>query len=145
MGERCLRLFAAVGGPRGFDFDGAGFAGGDVVEAGPWPVLRFVYQAALDGIAVHVTQLLGGLLSAPDVEVVVTRLPEAPSFGVLEFARGLLFEDLDGFGERFGARLADEEVDMLRHEDVPGDDELIADADGFEFVLEEGVGGGGVE
>ena len=47
-------LFAAGPGPVGFDFDGANFSGGPVVEAAPWPVFRLLDETASDGIAVGV-------------------------------------------------------------------------------------------
>ena len=54
--------FTAAGGPLGFDFYWAGFAGGVVVEAAPAVVLGFRDEAAGDGVAVDVVELFGELL-----------------------------------------------------------------------------------
>ena len=56
--------FAASSGPLGFDFDGAGFAGGVVVEAAPAVVFGFGDEAAGDGVAVDVLELFCELLWA---------------------------------------------------------------------------------
>jgi hypothetical protein len=47
-----------------------------VTIGGPWPVFGFLYEAASDGVAVHVRQFFDSLIVGEDVEVVVTSLPE---------------------------------------------------------------------
>jgi hypothetical protein len=83
-----VRAFAAVVGPFGFDFEGAGFAGGVVVEAAPAVVFRFGDEVAFDRVAVDVLELFDVLLHAGDVEVVVAALPELFLIGGLELAGG---------------------------------------------------------
>jgi hypothetical protein len=51
------RAFAAAVCPVGFNFDGAGFAGGVVVEAAPAVVFGVGDKASLDRIAVDVLKL----------------------------------------------------------------------------------------
>jgi hypothetical protein len=70
----------------GFDFDGAGFAGGVMAEAAPAIVFWIGDQAASDGVAVDVLELFGELLCARYVEVVVAALPELFLVGRFEFA-----------------------------------------------------------
>lgn len=62
--------------PVGFDFDGAGIAGGVVIEAAPAVIFRICDEAAFDRVAVDVLELFDVLLVAGDVEVVVAALPE---------------------------------------------------------------------
>ena len=45
-------------------------------ETAPGPVLRFLHQSAFYGVAVYVAQLFDALALTPDIEVVVTLLPE---------------------------------------------------------------------
>ena len=75
----------------GFDFDGAWFTGGPVVEAAPRPVFGFLDESARDGIAVDVDQLIDPLWVGEDVEVVLAGLPELGSGAFEEFGR-LSFE-----------------------------------------------------
>ena len=69
----------------GFDLDSADFSGGPVVEAAPGPVFEFFDEAARDGIAVDVLELLDELGMGEDVEVVVTGLPESGAGALQEF------------------------------------------------------------
>ena len=52
------------------------FSGQVVAVARPFPVLRFLYQAALHRIAVNISHFLDPLPVREDIEVVVARLPE---------------------------------------------------------------------
>lgn len=66
-----------------------------------------------------------------DFEVVVTGLPEG--------SLGEPFRDgeLQGFREQVFRRFAEEDVDMLRHDDIAEDSELVAVASEFERVEED--------
>lgn len=47
-----------------------------MAETAPFPVLGFLYKAALDRVAVNVAKFLDKFRLAKDVEIVVTDLPE---------------------------------------------------------------------
>jgi hypothetical protein len=78
-------------------------------------------------------QLLNSFVVGKDIEVVVADLPEgsrSEAFGDGEF------EGLDCFRERdlVVQRFADEEMDVLRHDDVAEDFEVVALAGEFEGI-----------
>ena len=69
------------------------------------------------------------------IKIVVTGLPE----GALGEASGDGdFESLEGFRERIVGRFAHEEVNVLRHDDVAEDLELVITAGAFQGVEEAG-------
>jgi hypothetical protein len=70
------KLFAVLGGPVGFDFDGGEFAGGVVVEAAPAVVFGFGDESSGYEVAVDVLDFLFEFAWGEDVEVVVAGLPE---------------------------------------------------------------------
>jgi len=90
----CLSFAAAVG-PVGLDLDGAGFAGGVVVEAAPAIVFWFGDEAASDWVAVDVTDFLYELSRREGVEVVVAGLPEVFAGAFEEFG-GFSLDDSKG-------------------------------------------------
>ena len=99
LGHPPLSLsFSAAGGPAGLDFDGAGLAGGVVVEAAPTVVFRFGDEASGDWVAVDVLNLFYEFGCGENVEVIVARLPEviAPAF---EELGGFSLENSEGGGE----------------------------------------------
>lgn len=69
-----------------------------------------------------------------DFEVVVTGLPEG-SLGE-PFRDGEL-QGLQDFREQVFRRFAEEDVDVLRHDDIAEDSELVAAASEFERVEED--------
>jgi hypothetical protein len=73
VGESALALASC---PFGLDLDGAGFAGGVMVEAAPAVVLGFGREASGDWVAVDVLNFFGSFFRRVDVEVVVASLPE---------------------------------------------------------------------
>ena len=116
--------FAAVRCPFGFDFYSAGFAGEVVAVAAPGPVFRGFYEAAVYRVAVDVLQLLDVLLMGEDVEVVVTILPEL--FAVaFEALGGFALEDSHGVAEELLLRFGEQQVDVLWHEDVTEEVEIV--------------------
>ena len=76
----------------GFDFDSARVAGEPVAVAAPRPVFGAGDEAAFDGVAVDVAELLDKLPLRENVEVVVASLPELWAVA-LESSRGFAFED----------------------------------------------------
>lgn len=123
----------------GFDLDSALFAGEPVAEAAPGPVFRFLDETACNRIAVDVAELFYELALGEDVEVVVADLPELLAVA-FEGLRGLAFEDVQGAGEGPGFRFAEEEMDVLGHEDVAEDVEAVASPELFECGFEGGAG-----
>ncbi len=80
-------------------------------------------------VAVHVAQLFSSLLFGAHVEIAVTALPELRLGFRLQSSGCFLFEDLKNGCQRFVCWFVDEEMDVLGHEDVSGDDEQVLDAE----------------
>ena len=91
-------------------------------------------QAALDGVSVHVAQLLCQLAIGEDVEVVVAGQPKGTTRALY---RDRQLEGLDRFGEGDLFWFGEENVDVLGHDYVAENVEGIALAHGFESLLEE--------
>jgi hypothetical protein len=123
----------------GFDFDAAGFAGLPVEEATPGPVFGFIDEAAFDWVAVDVLELLDEFGMGEDVEVVIAGLPELRADAFEEFG-GLSLEGSQSIAKPMEFWFAEEHVDVLGHEDIAVEKELVASAEGFEGV-EEGDAG----
>jgi hypothetical protein len=131
-------------GPVGFDFDGGGLAGGVVVEAAPAVVFGAGDEAAGDGVAVDVADLLYEFGGGEDVEVVIAGLPEVVAVAFEEFG-GLSFDDSDGGGEEAVVGFAEEEMDVLGHEDVGVEGEVVGAAGLLDDLFEDVFGFGGCE
>jgi len=128
----------------GFDFYGAGFASGVVVEAAPAVVFGFGDEASGDGVAVDVSDFLFEFSGGEDVEVVVAGLPEVAVRSFEEFG-GLAFDDSEGGGEGVGFGFAEEEVEVFGHQDVGVEEEVVGAACAFDDLFEDFFGFGGVE
>jgi len=120
---------------RRLDLDGADFSHGVVTIAAPEPVFRSRDQVAMDGIAVDVLEFLDALLGSPDVEVVITGLPEASVVTVESLGDGLL-QRLDCAGESGPFGLSDEQVNVLGHDHISDHMEAVAATGLFERALE---------
>jgi hypothetical protein len=114
-------------------------------EARPGPILRIGDQAAADWIAAYVFEFLDRLDMVPHVEVIVTASPESHVSGFLEPLGDLLLQHLQNDRELRFARLADHQMNMLRHDDVTGDDQAVTVPDFLQFFLKDGVPGSGLE
>ena len=124
--------------------------------AAPAPVIRIPHKLALHWIKVHVIQLFVLLFGAPHIEVIEAALPELR----ILFKRGFIRDKRlarKGFvpvrpaqfyrrsslqnlhhGRRVAhVRLADQQVEMLRHQDVPEEAEIMALADVDQDFQEE--------
>ena len=117
--------FATAPGPVGFDFDAAGFAGLPVEETAPGPVFGFFDQAAFYRVVMDVAELLDELGLGEDVEVVIARLPELGARTPEELG-GFALEDAEGGGEWMTFGLAEQQVDVLGHQDVAEEEESVA-------------------
>ena len=73
----------------------------------------------------NVLELLDMLAVGKDVEVVVAGLPEVLAVAFEEFG-GFSFEDTESCGQRVSPRFGEEEVNVLGHQDVSEDVELVA-------------------
>ena len=92
-------------------------------------------QFSFERIHVHVVKFFGSLLQTPDIKIVEASLPEAAERIVstrkcqtrlsgriallaAQTARDALLQNLNHGGRRTFGRLADEQVDVLGHDDV---------------------------
>jgi hypothetical protein len=119
----------------GFDLHPSGFAGEVMAEAGPWPVFGLLDEAALDRIAVDVAELLDLLACGDDVEVVVASVPEGTGV-TLEPLGGFALQNAEGVGEVLPLWFTDQQMDVLRHQDVAKDEKLVSSANLFEGFFE---------
>jgi hypothetical protein len=119
-----------------FNLDSSTLPGEVVPKAAPRPVLRLLDQPTYNGIAVHVSKLFDALVAGMHVEVVVARLPELLALALQELGR-LCLQDVQRHGERMQFRLGDEKMNMLGHQDVSEDPELVPPAQAFEFLFKD--------
>ncbi len=94
-------------------------------------------EAAFDWVVVHVVDLLAAFLGRVDIEVVVAGLPEG-TLGGLD--RDGEFESLKGFGEDRFPGFAYEQMDVFGHDDVAGDDEVVAETQWSRGIVRIGYG-----
>ena len=104
-------------------------------KTAPGPVLGMIGQFSFQRIHVQVVELFDSLLQTPHVKVVKPPLPKSRERIVAtgeeqtqlrsgrsplaaQAARDTLFQNLNDRGRGSFSRLADEQVDMLRHDDV---------------------------
>jgi hypothetical protein len=124
--------------------DRAGLLQKIVTITRPAPILRSFHKTSGDRIAVHVLQLFDSLVMGEHIEVVITGLPERT---LREAFWDRELEGLKRFGKRnlVVFRFTDEEVNMLRHDDVAEDLEVVPPPGLFERVEEDVSWGWGVE
>ena len=131
--------FAAVPGPVGFDFYTAGFAGEVVAIAAVGPVFGIFYKAFRYWIAMDVAELFHEFLVGEDVEVVIARLPELLEVA-LEVFGGFTFEDGEGCRQDVLFGFAEKQVNMVGHDDVAEEIEVMSAAELFEGFFEDDAG-----
>lgn len=99
----------------------------------------------------HVAQFLNALLLLENIEIVESRLPEAPRCGIREehvlasvalasperAARTRLFECFDRRRKVLALRLGDQQVKVLGHDDVTDDTKAVRDPRLFKDVQDE--------
>lgn len=83
-----------------------------------------------------IAQLLDALGLAPDIEIVIARLPEGSAFDRTKFARCVLLEHLKRDGEPATLRFADQEVNMFGHNYEAANKESVPAAGAFEHLQE---------
>jgi hypothetical protein len=124
----------------GFDFYAAFVACEPVTVAAPRPVVGGFDQFPADGVAVEVAELFTELAVGEDVEVVIAALPELDAVA-LEALGGFALEDAEGVLKALPFGFGEEEMDVLRHEDVAEEVEVVFLAEPFELLFEDGAGG----
>ena len=112
-----------------------------MLETTPCPVFGAFDESALDWVAVEVAEFFHAFRFAPDVEVVVTFLPEVTFYRIFpQLSGGVLFQHLQGDGEVAAFGFAEEQVEVLGHNDVAGDVEAVPLADFLQSLLECAAG-----
>ena len=138
-------VFRSVCGPSiyGVDADQPVFGIRVEGKTAPGPVLRVIDQLSVQRIHVHVVKFFDPLLQTPHVEIIEASLPKARqrlvatckhqmqlSGGRSPFraqaARDALFQNLNDGRRRSFDRFADEQMDVLRHDDVAHQGEAVA-------------------
>lgn len=127
--------FALFCCPLRFNLHASRASCGVVEKAAPLPILRTRAQSAVHGIAVDVAQLFCELAVMADVEIVVALLPEVLRLAN-QASRHALFQRFERIGERPMPRFAEEQVNVLRHDDVSVDAQIEAAPDTLECELE---------
>jgi hypothetical protein len=87
----------------------------------------------------EVSQLLDVLVMGQDIEVVVAGLPEVHSFA-FENLGAFSLQDAQSSGKGLEFRLGQKQVDVLGHENVTEEKELVTLANSFERLLEDDAG-----
>jgi hypothetical protein len=112
-------------------------------------------QFSFQRVHVHVVKFFDSLLQTPYIEIVETALPKArqrivatckdqiqlsakPPFFATQAARDPLFENLNYSRRCSFSRFADEQMDMLRHDDVTDEGEAVTIAD-FAKHMDENI------
>lgn len=131
--------FAATPGPLRLNLYAARFARPPMPETAPRPILGLFHQPTLDRIAMNVSQLLDPLLVGEHVEVVVAHLPELLSTP-FEKLGGRTFQAAHGCGQLLKLWLGKEKMDVLGHDHIAEEKELMPLADAFENFFEGGSG-----
>jgi len=75
---------------------------------------------------VHVAKLLNSLALAPDVEIIIPGLPKRGTGDLTsQFARNRLFQHLQSQGELGSLRFANQQMNVLRHDNKSSHKEAI--------------------
>jgi hypothetical protein len=98
--------------------------------------LGIFYEASFYGLAVEVFQLLDELAVGEDVEVVVAGLPEVFVIAFEEFG-GFSFEDVERCRQGVSSGFGEEQVNVLGHQDIPEDVELVSLTESFQDFFED--------
>jgi len=131
-----------------------------LTKAAPIPIFRTFTQSALHRIAVDVTEFLHKLAIVADVEIVIAFLPEmlgeVPTqantgleWGTLATRRGTrdqaarhsLLQRLESVGEQTAFRFADQQVNMLGHNDISVNAESETAPHTLQREFEDSLGG----
>ena len=84
----------------------------------------------------HIPQFLDPLLFVPHIEIVITPLPELDFSTLLQLARGLLLQHLKRNRQRRPARLPDQQMNVFRHHNIPGNHKAVPHTHSLKLPLE---------
>ena len=121
-------------GPVGFDLHSACLSCRVVAEAAPRPLVRLGDEPARHRVAMHVVELLDALGLGVNIEVIVAALPEGPRAAL---HRNRELERLQHLRQQYRARLAHQQMHVLGHDDVTGNEDLVPDAHRLQGALKE--------
>lgn len=107
-----------------------------VQETAPAPILGARCQSAPDWVAVNVAEFLDALVFTPHGKVVIAWLPETRQCRRAKIARGGLLEHLQDDGEFASFRFTDQQMNMLRHDDVADYAATVPAANTFQRLFE---------
>jgi len=85
----------------------------------------------------HVPQFLNTFHLVVHVEIIIPPLPETSLSAPLHLARSVLFQNLHHNSQGRFQRLANQKVNMLRHQHVSGDDEAVPLPHRLKFAFED--------
>jgi hypothetical protein len=125
--------------PLRLDFHHASNPGGVVVETAPAVFFRGADQSAFDRVSMDVPDHLGAFFFSTHVAVVVALLPEVFAIA-FQASGGLLLQGFQPLCKQDGRRLVDEQMDVLRHQDVGIDPGLMPEAKLLDRRLDEVFG-----
>ncbi len=91
--------------------------------AAPLPIFRTITRTTLHQIVMNIPKLFYKIPVIPDVEIVVTLLAEVNG-PANQSPRRVLLQRLERIGERSLSGLADQQVDVFRHDNVAVDAQL---------------------
>src|SRR5579864_4174975 len=94
-------------------------------KTAPLPILWVLHQSASHRIAMYVTQLLNPLTLAPHIEVVIPRLPKRTTLRKPQLSRDILLQHLQHNRQLSPLRFTDQKMNMLWHDHITVDIELI--------------------
>ena len=93
-----------------------------VPEAAPGPILRFFAQLPFNRVAMNVTELFREVGVAANIAVIIALLPEMSAAdllgGILPLLGRRQFQPMYRIGQRARTGLAEEQMNMLRHNHV---------------------------
>ena len=112
------RTFPSASGPPRLNLNCPHLSGRVMTETAPRPVLRFRHEPAPHRISVKIAQLLSKLSFTPDIEVVVTLLPERFLGPQGEPTCHALLQRFQRLRKRAALGFFYEQMHMLRHDDV---------------------------
>ncbi len=108
-----------------------------MAETAPRPLFRTLHQPSPHRIAMDVTQLFRLLGVAPYVEIVIARLPQRTSLRLPQPPRHVLLQHLQRDRKFRSLRLGQQQMNMLRHDDISGNVETVPFPRVFEGLLKD--------
>jgi hypothetical protein len=114
--------------------------GNIVTETAPSPLLGTRNQSPPHRVPMDISQLLDPPSLAPHIDVVIPSQPERPALRFAQLAGNILLQHLQGDRKLRPLRLADQQVNVLRHHHIPSNVEAIPQPDTLKGLLEDVTG-----